>query len=324
MNYSSVNPPLIAIIGPTTSGKSALALKLAKKLDGAVISADSQQMYRHAKIGTNQPNGHWHIATGKRKEVLRVKKLYVVQGVPHFFINTLSPNKQYSAVRFQAEVNKLCSKLFAIGQLPILVGGTMLYVSAVVEGYRFPPGKPNLKLRASLDRLSTAALQKKLKQADPATWRVIDRANRRRLIRALEHVMSTGSSFTQAQQHQPRPNTLILGLAPSKATLRRNITRRTKKMFNQGLAQEVRYLKKKFPHSPLLQSIGYREVSAFLSGSISRIEAEQQIISHTWQYAKRQVTWFKRLPSVHWINSSPPAIALTRTWLKQAKHQAGS
>lgn len=313
---NSVNPPIIAIIGQTASGKSDLALTVAKKFNGAVISADSQQIYCQAKIGTNQPSGSWRPANSKWQKTTGKKKLYFVNTIPHFFIDTLSPNKQYSAALFQAETNKLCLKLSTAGILPILAGGTGLYVSAIVQDYKFPQGKPNLALRASLDKLSTGNLLKKLKSLDYSTWLVIDRSNRRRLVRALEHIMTTGQSFSLTKQKNIRPNTLIIGLKPIKTSLRHDIIARTEKMFRLGLIDEVTSIKNKYPQSPLLQSIGYREIANFLNNKINKNDAKQLIINHTWQYARRQMTWFKRMPNIYWIKKPAVAEKLVKQFLK--------
>ncbi|HBH16844.1 MAG TPA: tRNA (adenosine(37)-N6)-dimethylallyltransferase MiaA [Candidatus Veblenbacteria bacterium] len=313
---NSVNPPIIAIVGQTASGKTSLALRLAKKFNGAVISADSQQIYHQAKIGTNQPAGSWRRANTKWQKATGKKRLYFVNTIPHFFIDTLSPNKQYSAAQFQAETNKLCRKLSTAGVLPIIAGGTGLYVSAIVEGFKFPQGKPNLRLRKSLDKLSTATLQKKLKSLDYASWLVIDPSNRRRLIRALEHIITTGQSFSANQQKKLRSNTLIIGLNPNKNALRKSIIKRTAKMFGLGLVKEVKLLQKKYPHSPLLQSIGYREIIDYLDGKISKAESGQQIINHTWQYARRQMTWFKRMPNTNWVKKPTTAEKLVKQFIK--------
>lgn len=319
MDSAFVNLPLLAIIGPTCSGKSSLAIKLAKKLNGAVFSADSQQVYRQAKIGTNQPTGTWRTANRKWQKATGKKQLFFVDSIPHFFIDSLLPNKQYSAALFQAEALKLCLTLSTEGILPIMAGGTGLYVSSIVEGFKFPQGKPKLHLRQRLDKLSTSKLQQRLKSLDLTAWQKIDLANRRRIIRALEHIISTGEPFSSARLRQIRPNTLIIGLKPPKPTLRQDIAIRTEKMFRQGLVAEVHHLQKNYPHSPLLKSIGYRETIDYLNGKINKAETKEQIINHTWQYARRQITWFKKIPNVSWIKTDKQAELLIKQFLKNAK-----
>lgn len=299
----NVKLPLLTIIGPTASGKTDLAIKLAKKFNGVIISADSRQIYQHAQLGTNQPSGKWRVVNGEWQKILNHQKLYFVKNIPHFFIDKISPNKTYSAAQFQKEVNKLFHKLFAIGSLPVLVGGTGLYVSAIVENYQFPRSKPNYKLRKKLEALNTKILLAKLRKLDSKTYRAIDKHNRRRIIRALEHTLTTGTAFYTEQKHAPRPNTLILGLNPSKNELRKNINKRTAQMLKQGLIRETEYLKKYFPTSNLLRTIGYKELLPALNDKRLIKLAQQQISTHTWQYARRQMTWFKRMPNVLWIKN---------------------
>lgn len=317
MSPNIVNPPLITIIGPTGSGKSKLALQLANIFNGAVISADSQQVYKHASIGTNQPKGQWKIAKRRLKD-LGLTRLYTVNKIPHFFIDTLSPAKQFSAAEFQIKANKLIRKLSTAGLTPILAGGTGLYISAIVEGYNFPKSKANLTIRKSLNELSTKALQKKLKSLDIQGSLIVDKRNRRRLIRAIEHFMITGRSLLSDQQKILRPNTLILGLHPTKASLQKNIARRTSQMFKRGLIDEVNYLTKNYPDSTLLNSIGYRETVKYLNKEINKAEAQQQINIHTWQYARRQITWFKRVSVINWVNSTKQAKKFTEKFLRNS------
>lgn len=315
----TVKPPLIVITGPTAAGKTDLALFLAKKFRGAIISADSQQIYRLAKLGTNQPAGQWRQANKFWQKLLGRKKIYLVQGIPHFLINTLSPRQQFSAAQFQKQANYLSRQLWSAGLLPIIVGGTGLYISAVVQEYKFPASKPNQKLRHQLAKLSTQRLQQKLKKLDLETWRTIDRHNRRRLIRALEHVISTGSSFKLNSAQQIRPQTLILGIKISKTKLKQNIIQRTNHLLKSGLIQETRLLLKKYPSSPLLQAIGYREIVSYLRGQINLEEAKQQIITHTSQYTRRQLAWFKRIPNIKWVKNHQRAIKLATQFLLSYK-----
>jgi len=306
---SQSNNPIIAIVGPTASGKTAYAIKLAKKLDGFIISADSRQIYQHAHIGTAQPDGQWR-GLGK-------KKIYLVQKVPHFFIDFLSPNKYYSVVKYQTEVKKICHQLSASGYLPILVGGTGLYVSAIVENYNFPTSKPNLKLRKKLENQSTSTLLNKLKTLDPNAYNKIDKHNRRRIIRALEHIITTGTAFYNAQKKEARPNTLIIGLRPSKTKLLEAIKKRTKNMIRQGLLKETFFLKKHYPQSILLKTIGYQEMLRVLDSKISPQQVEKLIVTRTWQYARRQMTWFKKRPNIHWVKNFTQSQKLINEFLNK-------
>lgn len=323
MNKHNVKskPLLIAIVGPTASGKTDLALKLAKKFKGLVISADSRQIYKHASIGTNQPIGEYRIGNRELRKLFGSGKLYFVKNVPYFFIDTLPPTKAYSVAKFQKEVYKLLNSQFSIHNsqflLPILVGGTGLYVSAITESYRFPEVKTNPKLRQILERQTTTNLLTKLKKSDITTYKSIDRKNRRRIIRALEYALSSGQSFLASQHKQPRPNTLTLGLRQPKDKLRTAIAKRTKQMIKAGLLKETRYLMRHYPASILLKTIGYQEVLPVLKRQRTLAEARELINTHTWQYARRQMTWFKSKPNINWVNSLTQASKLISKFLKQ-------
>ena len=314
----STIPKLITIIGPTASGKSKLALKLAKSFRGAIISADSQQVYRGVPIGTNQPKGLWRMSSGEWRQVPGRGKLFLVQGVPHFLVGTLSLRQQFTAADFQRNGNRLISKISAAGFLPIIVGGTGLYISAITEGYVFPEGHGSTRIRAALEKLSPPPLLAELKRRDPATDAVIQKQNRRRVIRALEYVHTTGKSFTQSQQKSPRPNTLIIGLRVPKAKLRAAIERRTQQMFRRGIITETKCLLRHYPKPTLLTSLGYREAAAYLRGEIDLAEAQTQTATYTWQYARRQMTWFRRMPGVHWVSRNEQAERLARRFLSPA------
>lgn len=288
---------LIAIVGPTASGKSDLAIKLAKKFNGVIISADSRQIYKGLPIGTNQPKGKW-------RKFPVTNKAYFVQNVPHFFIDILPPSKKYNVAAFQKNVYRLLPKLQVSGYLPILVGGTGLYVSSIVEGYQFPEGKPNLKLRGRLDKLSTTQLLKKIKKIDLNTFQKIDKKNRRRIIRALEYHLTTRIPFSRDRIKKGLTNHLILGLNPPRADLYNMINRRVDKMMKRGLLKEVRRLIKNYAHSPALATIGYQELVPVIKTKANLEQAVGLIKQHTRNFAKRQMTWFKRIPNVQWIKAT--------------------
>ena len=309
MNSKFVNKPqLIAIIGPTASGKTDLAIKLAKKFNGAVISADARQIYKGIPIGTNQPQGKWQMAKDKLLQALGERKIYLVQGIPHFFIATFKPNRRYSAFDYQQSVYRLLPKLLAGGYLPILVGGTGLYISSIVEGYEFPKGKPNLKLRERLDKLSTIQLLKRLKKIDLNTYKKIDKKNRRRIIRALEYCLSTKIPFSRDRIKKGLTDHLILGLNPSREKLYKKINQRVDKMIKRGLLKEVRRLIKNYPRSPALATIGYQELVSVIKSSAELRPAVNLIKQHTRNFAKRQMTWFKKMPKVLWFDNASAVI----------------
>ncbi len=317
MNNNVNPPPLVAIVGPTASGKTALAIKLAKRFKGAVISADSRQLYQHARVGTSQPVGRWRKTNGQWQRTTGQKKIFKVNGVPHFFINELSPNNTYSAAKFQKRTNELIPKLFTIGYLPILVGGTGLYVSAIVQNYNFPSSTANIKLRAKLEKMTLAELTKKLAKIDKLTYSKIDKSNRRRLIRALEHVLTSGQSFYAVQTRMPRSHTLIIGIKTSPAKLKPAINRRTRQMIKNGLTRETQYLQRHYPKSVLLKTIGYQEIVGYLEKKYHLPAALELINLHTSQYARRQMTWFKKMPNITWVKNEQSAIKRVKDFLRQ-------
>ncbi|MBU1039381.1 tRNA (adenosine(37)-N6)-dimethylallyltransferase MiaA [Patescibacteria group bacterium] len=300
-------PWLLVITGPTASGKTDLALLLAKKYHGCIISADSRQIYQQAQIGTNQPTGHWQKTNKQWRKNLGIKKVYSVNGIPHFFIDELKPNKTYSVVKFQNQTNQLIHKLSTNSYLPIMVGGTGLYLSAITQGYLFPQAKPNKALQKKLNKLNLKQLLIQLKKADPKTYAIIDKQNPRRLVRALEYVLTTGQSFNKNQQSESRPNTLILGINLNNSKLSSKIKKRTKQMLRQGLIKETTFLLKNYPNSVLLKTIGYKETTQLIKQQINLKETSDLINLHTKQYAKRQMTWFKKMPGITWITSARQA-----------------
>ncbi|MFA4936861.1 MAG: tRNA (adenosine(37)-N6)-dimethylallyltransferase MiaA [Patescibacteria group bacterium] len=309
--------PLVAIIGPTASGKTDLAIKLAKKFNGFIISADSRQIYQGLPIGTNQPAGKWRMAHGKWKKSFGEKKLYFVNNIPHFFIANKKPNQRYSVVQYQKEVNLFLNKLSTTSYLPILVGGTGLYISSIIEGYVFPKAQPNLKLRNKLNKLSDLSLLQQLKKLDSKTYNLIDKKNHRRIIRALEFVLSTKQSFFNAQQKNPRLNSLIIGLNLPRAKIYSQINQRVDQMIKKGLINEVKWLLKKYPHSPALKTIGYQELVPVIKKGTDLRQAIELIKQHTRNFAKRQLTWFKRMPNISWIRNYKQAQAKVERFLNR-------
>ncbi len=310
---------IIALVGPTASGKTDLAIKLAKKFHGVIISADSRQIYQGLPIGTNQPDGRWQVADGKWQKVFNKQKIYLVNNIPHFFIACKKPNQRYSVVQFQKDVNKLLSRISTTNYLPILVGGTGLYASSIIEGYKFPAGTPNLKLRKKLDHLSTSTLLKKLKKIDQQTYKFIDKKNRQRIIRALEYVLLTNQSFLKAQQKNPLPNSLLVGINIPRSQLYTRINNRVEQMMRQGLFKEVKWLIKKYPRSPALKTIGYQELVTVIKNNTNLSQAIELIKQHTRQFAKRQLTWFKRMPQINWIKNYQTINKVINNFLKTLK-----
>jgi tRNA dimethylallyltransferase len=286
----SNKPRIIAIVGPTASGKTALGIALAKKFGGEIVSADSRQIYRGMDIGTAKPT-----AAERR-------------AVPHHLIDIKDPDEDYTVADYQRDAFTVIGDVIARGKLPILVGGTGLYVRAVLENLDIPkmPGDPKLRVQIenNIARDGLDAAFKRLVALDPEAAYVVDPKNPRRVVRALEVALATGEPFTaQRAKRTPRFETLTLGINPPPEILRERIDRRVDAMMRDGLVDEVATLIKKYGRTPTaFDAIGYREIIAHLNGELSLDEAVAAIKINTWHYAKRQMTWFKKDHSVRWDN----------------------
>jgi len=289
---------LIVIIGPTASGKTALAAKLAKKFNGELVSADSRQIYRGMDIGTAKPV------------------------FPHYLIDIKNPDQDYSVGEYKKDGLKIIDKIIARGKLPILVGGTGLYVSAIVNNLEIPQIKENKKLREKLEqKIKKYGLKKvfdELVALDPEAAYIIDPKNPRRIIRALEIAIVSGKKFSDQRKFgKPLYDVLEIGLNCSQKVLKKRIAQRIKNMIKSGLISEVKNLIKKYGYKcRALNTIGYCEIIDYLKKKASLEQAITQIQNNTWHYAKRQLTWFKKYnPKTHWIKNYKEAEKLVRKFI---------
>ncbi|MDP2927056.1 MAG: tRNA (adenosine(37)-N6)-dimethylallyltransferase MiaA [bacterium] len=288
-----MKPKLIVILGPTASGKTDLAIKLAQRFGGEIVSADSRQVYKEMDIGTSKP--------------------LQTQDIPHHLISLIRPNRKgFNAALYKKEALKAIQGILKRGKLPFLVGGTGLYLQAIVDNVEFPQIPPQPKLRLKLEKKSAFELFEIYRKIDPAGARLIDGKNKRRLIRAVEVSRLSQKPFWQQRTKQePLFETLQLGIKPSETVLKRNIARRTEKMLRQGLEKEARKLFRKYgSRLPSLQTIGYQEWLPSLKGRIdasTRKKIAEEIKNHTRQYAKRQMVWFKKDSRIVWLPQSHPA-----------------
>ncbi len=284
---------LIIILGPTASGKSSLAVKLAKKFNGEIISADSRQVYKEMNIGT---------AKIKEKEM---------KGIPHYLINILNPDQEFTLSQFKEKTIKIIKDIQKRGKFPFLVGGTGLYIQSIVDNLSIPEIKPNQKLRNQLEKKSAEELFNQLKELDPESIKFIDQKNKRRIIRALEVCLITKKPFSeQRKKGRLLFDTLQIGLLIENKILEKKIEKRTELMIKEGLVQEVEKLIEKYdPKLPSMSGIGYKEVIPYLKKEISLEETKKLISLHTFQYAKRQMTWFRRDQRIRWIKNQEEAEA---------------
>lgn len=284
-------PLLIVIVGPNASGKTFLSIKLAKKFNGEIISADSRQVYKGMDIGTGKAT---------KQEQREIK---------HYLLDVASPKKEFNVSHFKKQATKEISNIIKKGKVPFLVGGTGFWIQAVVDDIDFPHVKPNKLLREKLGKKTTKQLFQMLKKIDSRRAKTIDPHNPYRLIRAIEIIQATKKSIPKLKKRSPF-NVLMLGITHPRKKLYQRIDKRLKKRFQQGMIAEVESLRKKGVSSKRLHAIGleYRYLNLYLQKKLTRQETEEQLKNAIHHYAKRQMSWFGRDKRIHWITN-----------LKQAK-----
>ena len=293
-------PPLIVLLGPTAVGKTALSLDLCQAFAGEIISADSRQIYRGMDIGT---------AKATPAEQARA---------PHHLIDIRDPDETLTLAEYQALAYAAIDAIHARGHVPFLVGGTALYIRAVVRGLRIPNVPPNPALRAELEEFLAAqgreALYARLAALDPATAAVIDAQNPRRVLRALEIFLATGRSKVELEGEDPPPyRTLMLGLRRPRAALHARVDARVEAMVREGLIDETRRLLATYdPALPALTSLGYKEIGAYLRGEMDLPTAVAQIKIETHRYVRHQSTWFRKMPEILWFDPDDATPAVIR------------
>jgi tRNA dimethylallyltransferase len=300
--------PLLVIVGPTATGKSALAIALALRLRGEIVSADSRQLYQGMDIGTAKP-------TPEERAL-----------VPHHLLDSITPDTTYTLTQYQADAQAAIADIHARGHLPLLVGGTGLYVRAVVDNLAIPEVPPQWELRRELEaqaaREGAAALHARLAALDPASAARIDPANARRVIRALEVCLVTGQPFSALQGARPSPyRPLLLGLTCERARLYERADRRVEAMLAAGLVEEVRALVARGYgwRLPAMTSLGYGEIGAYLRGETSLEEAVARLKFNTHSYIRRQYSWFRPDARIRWLECDLPnledaALAIIDAW----------
>jgi len=289
---------VIAIVGPTASGKTELAIALAQKFNGEIISADSRAIYRGLDIGTAKP-------TPPQRRL-----------VPHHLIDIANVGERFTVAQFQKLVQRTISDVITRGKVPLLVGGTGLYVDAVLYNYQFPPeGDP--ELRFHLEQESDERLRDILKTIDPTSFRTIDLDNRRRVLRAVEVALQTGRSFRQLQRKGRNPYAfLVVGIDLPRRELYERIDRRFEKWVEQGLLDEVRWvLNETSPDWVTSLGLHYRYLAQYIQGEIKQLDAFARSKSSLRAYARRQFTWFRRNKNLHWVNSSQETRQLVEKFL---------
>ena len=335
-------PQAITLVGPTASGKSGIAIELAKYLNGEIVSCDSRQIYRGMDIGTGKVKNdlagisNFQFPISKHTE----KNIFFSEGIRHWMIDIVSPNTPYNVAKFQKKANAAIKNILKRGKIPILCGGTGLWAQAVVENMLFPTVAPDITLRARLRNAPTEELFQTLFQIDPERTQTIDPKNRHRIIRAIE--LSRAQKTENNKQEVKNENTpstsllssishltsladwLVIAVNPPREILFEKIEKRLDERFKDGMIDEVAYLHQK-QHVPWsrLDTFGleYRWISRFLRKKITREEMREKLLIDIRHYAKRQLTWLRRWEKlgrkIHWISSAPEAETLIKNFLSK-------
>jgi tRNA dimethylallyltransferase len=293
------SPDLVVLLGPTAVGKTEIAIRLAERLDGEIVSADSRLFYLGMDIGTAKPS------------------LAERRGVPHHLIDVARPDQPWSLAQFQQQAARVIGEIAGRGRLPLLVGGAGQYVRAVIDGWQPPEVAPDPRLRAALEgwarQVGQDGLHARLAVLDPQAAAGIDPRNLRRTVRALEVILSTGKRFSEQRRRAASPfRLLLLGLMRPRSDLYARIDARVEAMLAAGLVDEVRGLLAQGypPDLPTFSAIGYREIIQYLQGKCSLEQAVQQIKHDTRVYVRRQANWFKQNDEqIRWFAATPETAA---------------
>jgi tRNA dimethylallyltransferase len=286
--------PVIVIVGPTASGKTKVSIELAKSFDGEIVSADSMQVYKYMDIGTAKPD------------------LDEMSGIKHYLIDELYPDEEYNVARFQELAKIFIDEIIEKNKLPIIAGGTGLYVNSLIYNLNFSETISDWELRERLNKEAEEKgnkyLHDKLKEVDPEAAEKIHENNVKRVIRALEVYEYTKRPISYHQEiskaEPPKHKFIIIGLRMDRELLYERINRRVDIMIEKGLVEEVKKLVDLGydKNTIAMQGIGYKEILAFLRGETTLEEAIYIIKRDTRHYAKRQITWFKKIENIHWVD----------------------
>lgn len=298
----NIKPHIIVVAGPTACGKSDIAIALARRFNGEIISADSRQVYQGMDIGSGK------VTKAEQKKA------------KHWLLDVASPTRQYSVAQWKKEAQKIITDIIRHGKTPIICGGTSFWIDSLVYDLSLPEVKPNPALRKKLALMSTSQLYTKLKRLDPVRAVSIDRHNPRRLVRALEIVMTTGRPVPPLSYKLQATNydLLYLAITYPQTTLNKRIALRLDKRLKHGMLAEVRRLHEQGVSYKRLESFGleYRWLARYLQKHLTLREAHDALLRDIIAYSKRQMTWLKRNKDIVWVKNEAQAIHLAQRFLK--------
>ena len=311
-------PRVLCIVGATSSGKTLLGIRLAKRFGGEVINADARQVFQAFDIGTGKPMGGKRTSVGSRK-------MYLFEDVPHYLMDFLPPDKTMTVAEWQEKALVAVKGITTRKKLPIVVGGTGLYIQALVDNYVIPQVPPQPEFRKAMETKPLAELVRLLLRADPDAKDKVDLKNPRRVLRALEVSTFTGKPFTQQKVSAKAViDPFMIAIKRERDELRARLNEAVESYIEAGWLDEIRKVRDMgIPwDAPAMTSIGYRELGAYIRGECTIDEAVRKTKEATWQYAKRQLTWFKRDQRIHWVKDEDEAEELVKAWLHGKKKKA--
>jgi len=283
-------PKIIVICGPTASGKTKLGIELARKIDGEIISCDSMQIYQDMNIGTAKPTAE-------------EQKMAI-----HHLIDFVAPSERYSVADFKEDATKTIKDIINRNKIPIVVGGTGLYINSLIYNIEFKEERTDLEYRKQMDMLSTKELFEKASKIDEQAVQRISANDKKRLIRILEIYHSTGRTKTELEAESRKKieyDYKIFVLNMEREELYERINKRVDIMIQQGLIDEVKKLIKKYDHLPTaMQGLGYKEVVQYLNNEMTKEEMIEKIKQESRRYAKRQITWFRKYENAIWLDAN--------------------
>lgn len=291
-----MKPKVVVIVGPTASGKTALSIELARRIGGEIISSDSMQIYKDMNIGT---------AKVTKEEM---------QGIKHYLIDFVPPNQRYTVSDFKKDATRAIKEILREAKIPIVVGGTGLYVNSLIYGIEYQDMQFDEEYRNKLMKIAETEeglnnLWEQAKKIDPESMKKISKKDKKRIVRVLEIYKSTGKTKTEqeilSRKKEIEYDFKIFGISMDREQLYERINKRVDVMINQGLEKEVRNLLEKYSEFPTaMQGLGYKEVIEYFNGILTRGEMIDKIKQESRRYAKRQLTWFRRNKEIIWLDAN--------------------